>query len=52
MKNNNKKFPLNGIGSNDILSVIEKRKSNDVKWDSGKIFGFVYHPGNEIAQLI
>lgn len=52
MKNNDKKFPSKGIGSNDVLSVIEKRKSKDAKWDSGKMFGFVYHPGNEIAQFI
>ncbi|UCH15650.1 MAG: aspartate aminotransferase family protein [Bacteroidales bacterium] len=52
MKKNNKKFPSSGTGSDNILSAIKKRKSKDIKWDSGKMFGFVYHPGDEISQFI
>ncbi len=41
-----KEFPSQGVGFQDVLSSIQKRKGKDVKWDSGKMFGFVYHPGD------
>jgi len=41
-----KEFPSQGVGFQDVLSSIQKRKVKDVKWDSGKMFGFVYHPGD------
>ncbi len=45
-------FPAKGTGFQDVLSSIKKRKSKDINWDSGKMFGFVYYPGNDIAQII
>ena len=45
-------FPVNGLSSEQLMTEIDHLKENDVKWESGKLYGFVYHPGNEIAELI
>ena len=52
MGEHKKEFPSQGVGFQDVLSSIQKRKGKDVKWDSGKMFGFVYHPGDDVARLV
>ena len=30
---------------------LQDSKSDDARWDQGKVFGFVYHPGNHYSKL-
>jgi len=44
-------FPENGLSGADLMGRLETLKSADARWDQGKIFGFVYHPGKHYARL-
>ncbi len=44
-------FPETGVTGSDLIERIEGLKSGDARWDLGKVFGFVYHPGNRLAKL-
>jgi len=44
-------FPENGVASSDLTQRLQTLKSCDARWDLGKVFGFVYHPGNHYAKL-
>jgi len=48
---NRKYFSNPGIPYNQLSNRIKSFKSSDANWKSGKVFGFVYHPGNEIAMI-
>ncbi|MFC2086519.1 pyridoxal phosphate-dependent decarboxylase family protein, partial [Bacteroidota bacterium] len=45
-------FPAKGLSSEQLLIEVNHLKENDVKWESGKLYGFVYHPGDEVAEVI
>ncbi len=45
-------FPLKGLSEDQLLNQIEQLKEQDVKWESGKMYGFVYHPGEKIAKTV
>jgi sphinganine-1-phosphate aldolase len=44
-------FPEKGVSGSDLSARIQAFKSNDARWDQGKVFGFVYHPGNHYSKL-
>lgn len=45
-------FPKEGLSEEHLITEIDHLKENDVKWESGKMYGFVYHPGQEVAKFI
>ena len=47
-----KKFPDQSSNPEDVLSQMRRIKDHDIPWESGKIFGFVYYPGVELARFI
>jgi len=44
-------FPESGVAGSDLIKRIEGLKSGDARWELGKVFGFVYHPGSHLAKL-
>ncbi|MEN8247917.1 MAG: aspartate aminotransferase family protein [Bacteroidota bacterium] len=40
-----------GFSAIDLSKKLQGLKSGDAKWDMGKVFGFVYHPGNHYAKV-
>ena len=52
MKKEKVRFPQNGLDSSEIHAQIEKKKAGDAKWDTGKMFGFIYHPGDEVGDTL
>ncbi|MCK4745977.1 MAG: aspartate aminotransferase family protein, partial [Bacteroidales bacterium] len=44
-------FPEKGWTGAELVEKLPVCKSDDARWDQGKIFGFVYHPGNYYAKL-
>ncbi|MCU0369973.1 MAG: aspartate aminotransferase family protein [Bacteroidales bacterium] len=52
MKRNFKVFPQKGMAAEEVLSLISKKKSGDRPWENGNMFGYVYSPEPEIAEII
>ena len=44
-------FPEKGWTGVELTEKLPICKSGDARWDQGKIFGFVYHPGNYYASV-
>jgi glutamate/tyrosine decarboxylase-like PLP-dependent enzyme len=45
-------FPKKGLSAKEILSQLEAKKSNDIPWQSGKTFAFIYDAGSEAMDLV
>jgi sphinganine-1-phosphate aldolase len=45
-------FPEKSMDKNSILQSMEQIRQNDQEWKTGKMFGFVFHPGDEAAKLM
>jgi len=52
MKNQFKKFPVAGTEAGEVLNFMETRRKKDFGWEEGKMFGYVYHPGDELAETL
>lgn len=48
-KHNN--IPILGATSEEVLRQVTEKKKKDIAWNTGKIFGFVYYPGEEAARM-
>lgn len=46
------KIPEKGKTKEEILKTLESYKENDLDWKSGKILGFIYHPGDKAMGVI
>lgn len=44
-------IPLQGLPPAQILRELQAFKSGDIPWDSGKVFAYVFDPGEEIRTL-
>jgi sphinganine-1-phosphate aldolase len=44
-------FPEKGSGSETILESMEKIRQSDTEWKTGKMFGYVFDPGDEASVL-
>jgi len=45
-------FPEKGSDSETILGLMEKIHQSDQEWKTGKMFGFVFDPGDEDSRLL
>jgi glutamate/tyrosine decarboxylase-like PLP-dependent enzyme len=45
-------FPEKSRDTNSVLQSMEQIRQNDQEWKTGKMFGFVFNPGDEPAKLI
>ncbi len=41
------KFPQQGSTRDDILASLKERKRNDVPWEDGRVFAYIYDAGEE-----
>ena len=46
-----KVFPECGLKGYELTKMLPGHKSCDARWNSGKTFGFVYHPGEPHARI-
>ena len=46
------KFPQQGQPPAALLSSLKARKSNDVRWEDGRVFAYIYDAGDEAKQLL
>ena len=52
MKTSNCYFPVKGKDSAKLIEEMINRREQDFGWEQGKMFGFVYYPGKEIADTL
>ncbi len=52
MKKSNQYFPSTGKKPSEILDEMRNSREKDFQWRQGKMFGFVYYPGDEIAETL
>lgn len=45
-------IPQNGLTKEQVLATLSGFKANDLDWKSGKVWAYVYNPGDETAQLV
>jgi sphinganine-1-phosphate aldolase len=46
------KIPKKGLNTTEILSTLKSYKQGDLDWASGRVFGYVYDPGEEATEVI
>ena len=46
------KFPKTGKPAKDLLAQLESNKANDIPWQSGKTFAFIYDAGEQAMDLV
>jgi sphinganine-1-phosphate aldolase len=53
MKTNHKrKFPQKGLNPEEVVRHVYQMKVNDISWKSGRMFGYVFFPGEEYAEIL
>ena len=45
-------FPQKGLAGDQIFSQLKELRSTDASWRDGRLFGYIYHPGNREAKTI
>lgn len=45
-------IPQQGLSKEEILNTLQGYKSRDMDWKSGKVWCYVYNPGDEISQVV
>lgn len=51
MKNPRKSFPEKGVEASLLIPHMQEIKSADAPWRNGKMFGYIYYPGDEAAKV-
>jgi glutamate/tyrosine decarboxylase-like PLP-dependent enzyme len=46
------RIPDSGLSKKDILETLESYKQKDLDWKAGRVFGYIYDPGQEVNDLI
>jgi len=46
------RFPQQGQSPADLLENLQARKCNDVRWEDGRVFAYIYDAGEEAKQLL
>jgi glutamate/tyrosine decarboxylase-like PLP-dependent enzyme len=52
MKSVRRPFPEKGIDSFSLISEMKTIKTKDVPWRKGKLFGYIYYPGDKTAHVV
>lgn len=48
---NEKRMPAKGLSAEEIRRQLESFKYKDINWPSGKFFGYVFYPAEDIYQV-
>jgi glutamate/tyrosine decarboxylase-like PLP-dependent enzyme len=46
------RFPEKGRAKDDVLKQMQALREKDVNWQDGRVFGLVYHAGDEVYELL
>lgn len=52
MKYTRKQFPEKGTDGSSLISEMKSIKTKDAAWLKGKMFGYIYYPGDKTAQVV
>ena len=52
MNHNKIELPAAGIGVDAVISRLRELKAADAPWRNGRMFGYIYHPGDREAKVI
>jgi glutamate/tyrosine decarboxylase-like PLP-dependent enzyme len=45
-------IPKSGLSKEEVFAGLSKYKTGDMDWKSGKVWAYVYDPGDETAQVV
>ena len=45
-------IPQNGLSKEEVFAALQSYKAYDMDWKSGKVWAYVYNPGDETMQVI
>ena len=45
-------IPQTGLSKQEILTTLQTFKSRDMDWKGGKVFCYVYNPGEDPAEVM
>jgi glutamate/tyrosine decarboxylase-like PLP-dependent enzyme len=45
-------IPTHGLPKEQILATLRSFKARDLDWEAGRVWCYVYNPGNETAQVV
>jgi glutamate/tyrosine decarboxylase-like PLP-dependent enzyme len=45
-----KYFTEKGVSSEELAGMLDEHKAGDAQWNTGRTFGFVFHPGDRHAE--
>ena len=46
------KIPQNGLSKEEIFQTLKSYKGADLDWKSGRVFGYIYDPGEKVHDVI
>ncbi|CAB1062618.1 Pyridoxal-dependent decarboxylase [Olavius sp. associated proteobacterium Delta 1] len=46
------KIPQKGMSKEEILKTLKNYKGHDLDWKSGRVFGYIYDPGEKVHDVI
>lgn len=52
MNRNKIELPASGLSGDKIITRLRELKEGDVPWRNGRMFGYIYHPGDREAKVI
>jgi sphinganine-1-phosphate aldolase len=45
-------IPKSGLSQDEVFAALMRYKAHDMDWKSGKVWAYVYDPGDETAQVV
>ncbi|MCU0692017.1 MAG: aspartate aminotransferase family protein [Polyangiaceae bacterium] len=52
MKYEGKSLPNRGTDGDQVLRLMREAAAEDVRWREGRVFGLVFHPGDELGEFL
>ena len=46
------KIPQKGLSKEEIFKTLKSYKGDDLDWKSGRVFGYIYDPGEKVHEVI
>ena len=44
-------FSKSGMSRDDVFSRLEAFRQNDIKWQDGRVFGYIFDPGQAVQEI-
>ena len=46
------RIPPKGLSKEEIFKTLKSYKGTDLDWKSGRVFGYIYDPGENVHDVI